>query len=624
AAPDVLFYVAQQKAIFRTDQQGALIAQPCGSGMTVSFKTLALAVHHADRSLFVACEDSNITYIKKYSFQGEELRTNPVFQDQLGVGFSVSSMAINPATNTLYFAFSGVSSGSLVWINLSDVGDAALTLAQKSGGLDDGASIPGLNSVAVQPEGAGNVFYNVSAGANFAIKFFANSNQNPIDSANSQKALPPLGDYSAISYDNSNDEIIFLLDQTSFYQLQTTNGNSQQTISSTTIDSLIPNLAVRNSAQSVFAVNESKKIYEFDISTGTATVVHSNPVLPITALAFYDGSGLKAPTNSSCDSSDPDGDGVSACDGDECPSNPNRIRESHCRHPNGDRCDWDIVYDEPFIISCRATIECPGVREEVGFCGECSRPYVELESGQSADPSSPLCVACDEAEQLVDGQCVCIEDDGQGGCVDLCPGEDKIRPSGACGCGPDTDSDGDGVLDCEDECPERALLTTRNETCGCDIAGLDKFGNTTCGDKATVPVSSEDLASKTIINPETGNPLVPEPPVVTLKEKCSKQKGCNAKIRFADYNITISNGIAAAKKGKGKNKASYQATLTNLSSKKSKSKKRLATKNKLSLGKLKPGSSYSLNYKVVLKGGSGGTKASSASSTTITFRTPAK
>ena len=53
------------------------------------------------------------------------------------------------------------------------------------------------------------------------------------------------------------------------------------------------------------------------------------------------------------------------------------------------------------------------------------------------------------------------------GSPDQCPGDDLKTAPGTCGCGfPDTDTDGDGVMDCNDGCPEDASKTSG--PCGSD------------------------------------------------------------------------------------------------------------------------------------------------------------
>ena len=60
---------------------------------------------------------------------------------------------------------------------------------------------------------------------------------------------------------------------------------------------------------------------------------------------------------------------------------------------------------------------------------------------------------------------------------DLCQDDaDKTEP-GVCGCGvPDTDSDGDGSLDCDDECPLVGSLQVAG-LCGCDVSGSTADGD---------------------------------------------------------------------------------------------------------------------------------------------------
>ena len=63
--------------------------------------------------------------------------------------------------------------------------------------------------------------------------------------------------------------------------------------------------------------------------------------------------------------------------------------------------------------------------------------------------------------------------DGVADCNDLCPEDPfKIEP-GVCGCGiPDDDSDGDGVADCEDGCPSDPNKTEPG-ICGCGVPDDD-------------------------------------------------------------------------------------------------------------------------------------------------------
>jgi hypothetical protein len=67
--------------------------------------------------------------------------------------------------------------------------------------------------------------------------------------------------------------------------------------------------------------------------------------------------------------------------------------------------------------------------------------------------------------------------------IDLCPDDPKIAP-GVCGCGlPDTDSDGDGTLDCNDGCPNDSNKTAPG-VCGCGTEDIDSDSDDTanCND----------------------------------------------------------------------------------------------------------------------------------------------
>ena len=80
--------------------------------------------------------------------------------------------------------------------------------------------------------------------------------------------------------------------------------------------------------------------------------------------------------------------------------------------------------------------------------------------------------------------------DGVGDACDLCPTDpNKIAP-GACGCGiPDTDSDGDGTPDCNDLCPTDPNKIAPG-VCGCGVADTDGDGDgvADCDDNCpTVP-----------------------------------------------------------------------------------------------------------------------------------------
>ena len=99
-------------------------------------------------------------------------------------------------------------------------------------------------------------------------------------------------------------------------------------------------------------------------------------------------------------------------------------------------------------------------------------------SARAVRPAGLLAATCGKPNPDSDGDGVPDSEDG-------CPNDpDKTTP-GACGCGtPDTDSDGDGVPDCHDMCPDNPFKIVPDE-CGCAIAGADSDGDgvTDCYDE---------------------------------------------------------------------------------------------------------------------------------------------
>jgi hypothetical protein len=90
------------------------------------------------------------------------------------------------------------------------------------------------------------------------------------------------------------------------------------------------------------------------------------------------------------------------------------------------------------------------------------------------------------AELIVEpaGNCSCVkietdsDGDGVSDCDDGCPNDPAKTVPGVCGCGvADTDSDGDGTADCIDGCASDPSKTEAGE-CGCGVPDVDSDGDT--------------------------------------------------------------------------------------------------------------------------------------------------
>jgi hypothetical protein len=142
---------------------------------------------------------------------------------------------------------------------------------------------------------------------------------------------------------------------------------------------------------------------------------------------------------------------IEDCD-DECPDDDQKGAPGLCG------CgvpDVDTDSDGDGVLDCNDN--CPDVADpnktEPGQCG-CGVPDIDTDSDEVAD-----CVdACPyDATKTEPGVCGCgvVEAANVADCDDGCPDDDQKRAPGECGCGvPDVDSDHDGVLDCNDICPE--------------------------------------------------------------------------------------------------------------------------------------------------------------------------
>jgi hypothetical protein len=99
--------------------------------------------------------------------------------------------------------------------------------------------------------------------------------------------------------------------------------------------------------------------------------------------------------------------------------------------------------------------------------------------------------ACpDDPAKTAPGQCGCgvpdTDSDGDGiaDCNDACPSDPAKVAPGACGCGiADVDTDGDGTFDCNDGCPSDPAKVAPG-ACGCGSADVDSDGDGTldCND----------------------------------------------------------------------------------------------------------------------------------------------
>ena len=90
----------------------------------------------------------------------------------------------------------------------------------------------------------------------------------------------------------------------------------------------------------------------------------------------------------------------------------------------------------------------------------------------------------DDASKFVGLDCPDTDGDGVNNCVDGCPNDAAKTAPGQCGCGvADTDTDGDGTANCNDGCPNDPLKVAPG-ACGCGVADTDSDGDGTpnCND----------------------------------------------------------------------------------------------------------------------------------------------
>ncbi len=176
---------------------------------------------------------------------------------------------------------------------------------------------------------------------------------------------------------------------------------------------------------------------------------------------------------------DSDGDLTYDCH-DGCPFNASKANTGVCGC-NADDGDGD----RDQVLDCFD--QCPDDPEKVfpGACG-CGVPDVDLDRDGIADCTPPC----------PDGSLRDSDGDGYLDCVDECPDDAKKSQPGLCGCGEADvdrdlngkiecerecvtsvgDLDGDGVSNCEDDCPEDPGKTDPL-FCGCGVAEVDSDGD---------------------------------------------------------------------------------------------------------------------------------------------------
>lgn len=179
------------------------------------------------------------------------------------------------------------------------------------------------------------------------------------------------------------------------------------------------------------------------------------------------------------DSEDSDGDGVSNND-DGCPFDPLKTEPGLCGCGVSDidtdfdgipdcmdNCIEDFNPDQADLDkdgkgdSCDPDIDGDGKNNSADNCplnhnpdqkdtngngiGDACDPDIDGDGILNEDDNCPYHPNTDQAD---------LDEDGTGDACDQCPSDPLKTASGVCGCGvADIDTDGDGVLDCKDNCP---------------------------------------------------------------------------------------------------------------------------------------------------------------------------
>ncbi len=167
---------------------------------------------------------------------------------------------------------------------------------------------------------------------------------------------------------------------------------------------------------------------------------------------------------------------------------------------------WAVDDVELLYFAPGADTDGDGVPNAIDNCPTVSNPFQENADGDAFGDACDTCTDTDgdgagnpgypgntcpldgcpnDPNKIAPGQCGCgvpdtdSDGDGVANCNDGCPNNPlKIAP-GQCGCAvPDTDSDGDGVANCNDGCPNDPLKIAPG-ACGCGVADTDTDGDGT-------------------------------------------------------------------------------------------------------------------------------------------------
>ncbi len=231
--------------------------------------------------------------------------------------------------------------------------------------------------------------------------------------------------------------------------------------------------------------------------------------------AFIDGCGtcVGGTTGLTEDTTDTDQDGTLDCN-DNCPNDPNKTEPGNCGcgTPEGACADCAGVDNgTAFIDGCGTCVGgTTGLTEDTTDTDDDGT--LDCNDGCPDDPNktSPGDCGCGVAEgtctdcagvaggtAFTDGCGTCVggttgltedttdtDDDGTLDCNDDCPTDANKTEPGICGCGtPDTDTDSDGTADCNDGCPDDPNKTAPGQ-CGCNEADTDadNDGTADCND----------------------------------------------------------------------------------------------------------------------------------------------